>query len=97
MSQPSVKFISHFASYLVFICLIITSNLKFEYAEKHLEKFSDTIGINHFKNFTKYIQNEYLIYRPKFTDFHIRPHSPDMLDIVTRFRKKKLFFLIFLI
>ena len=81
MSQPSVKFISHFASYVVFICMIITSNLNFASEEHHLVRFSEKFE-HYFENFTNYIENDDLIYRPKFSDFYLRPSFPNELDIV---------------
>lgn len=85
MSQPSVKFISHFASYLVFICLIIASNVHFPSEEVSLERFSSKFGHFYFANFTRYTENEKLTYRPEFTDFYIRPYAPNELDIVVRY------------
>lgn len=81
MSQPSVKFISHFASYLVFICMIITSNLNFASEEQNLHRFSETFD-DLYENYTQYVENSELIYRPKFNDFYLRPSSPNELDIV---------------
>jgi len=87
MSQPSVKFISHFASYIVFICLIIASNVSFPSQENSLEKFSSKFGNYYFANFTRYIENEDLAYRPQFRDFFIRPYYPNVIDIVIRLVK----------
>lgn len=84
MSQPSVKFISHFASYIVFICMIIASNLSLASLEKNLLKFSDKFDEHIVENFTKYIENDNLLYRPKFNDFYIRPFFPNLLDIFIR-------------
>ena len=82
MSLPCIKFISHFASYLTFIVLIIATNLGFSYEESELKKNKFSQKYELFKqNYSSYIHNDKLD-PPKFKDFCIRPDHPSGLDVV---------------
>lgn len=81
MSLPCVKFISHFASYLSFIGMVIASNLRFAKEEKQLERFSLKYS-NYFSNFTEYAEKIDLVYQTDFSDFYIRSYKPSDLDLL---------------
>lgn len=80
MSQPAVKFLSHFASYIIFIVMIITAYLRFDHTNKNYVKFRDI-----FQNYTKimdsYSNRNDLKYHLDFTDFVIRDSVPTKIDI----------------
>jgi hypothetical protein len=87
---PCVKFISHFASYLVFIALIIASIVDYPSQFSQVERFSNSSRFYEFyASFTVYINNTNLSIKPIFTDFFVRPSTPSKLG---SFR----FFVIFL-
>lgn len=81
MSLPCVKFISHLASYLSFIGMVIASNLGFAKEEKRLERFSLKYS-DYFSNFTKYTEKIDLVYQTDFKDFYIRSYKPSDLDVM---------------
>ena len=81
MSLPCVKFISHLASYLAFIVMILASNLRFTLIETRLDKFSCTY-LHLFDNFTLYVEKKDLKYQPQFNDFYLRSHVPSELDVL---------------
>jgi hypothetical protein len=81
LSLPIIKFISHFASYLSFILIVITYNLQFVSDGTHLARFSENFPY-FFSNFSAYTEREDLYYVIQFDDFYIRPNSPSLLDII---------------
>ena len=81
MNLPCVKFISHLASYLSFISMVIASNLRFANEEKRLERFSLKYS-DYFSNFTEYAEKVDLVYQVDFQDFYIRPYKPSDLDVL---------------
>ncbi len=81
LSLPCVKFISHFASYLIFISMIVASNLGSSYDEMSLIQFSIEYGAENFSYYTSYI-NKTSLNPPLFRDFLIRPSQPNGIDIV---------------
>ncbi|RMZ93519.1 short transient receptor potential channel 3-like [Brachionus plicatilis] len=81
MSLPCVKFISHFASYLSFIGMLIASSLRFAKEEKQLERFSHKYS-NYFSNYTEYVENIDYVHQVDFSDFYIRSYKPSDLDLL---------------
>ena len=91
LSLPCVKFISHFASYLVFIFMIIAANLGFASEVNSLVNFAVNGDDDHsngalfpdwvIANYSAYVRNK-LVNHPPFTNFTIRPSSPSALDII---------------
>lgn len=86
MALPCVKFISHFASYLAFLCMIISSSVRFAYDESNSKSIATTRFqcqfTKYFSNFSEYTNRSDLAYKPDFYDFYIRPTRPSGLDLV---------------
>ena len=83
MSQPAIKFISHFASYLIFIGMIITTYFQYSLEEENGE---DKNFNTHFKNYSKdleeYSKRTDILIHLDFNDFVMRQHQPNRLDII---------------
>jgi hypothetical protein len=86
MSQPCIKFFSHFASNLLFVGMISFRYLDFTYTYPE-ETMTFKKLYNH-TNFTKiyddyvYRKDSNLSYKVDFSDFYIRKHNPSTLDII---------------
>jgi len=81
MSRPVIKFLSHFASYLCFIVMIVVDYLQYDYEDKVYLKFSSLLP-NYTKILNNYSKRNDLTYNLDFTDFVIRDSQPTQLDIV---------------
>ena len=81
LSQPCIKFITHSSAYFVFIILITVSSLQFASDVKFAAKFSDSYPTL-VENFTKYVNNDNLLYRFMQKDFYMRSTFPGNLDFV---------------
>jgi len=81
LSLPIIKFISHFASYLTFILIVITYNLQLVSDGTHLSMFSENFPYFS-SNFSAYTDREDLYYVIPFDDFYIRPNFPSSIDII---------------
>jgi transient receptor potential cation channel subfamily C protein 6 len=75
---PCVKFISHFASYLVFITLIIVSILDYPSQFATNEKLSESYT-EFYENYTFYLNRKDISFKPLFNDLIIRPSNPTNL------------------
>lgn len=76
MRQPAIKFINHFTSYMIFVCLVIAS-----YFVREADPIDfKTSHPSFYPLYKKYI-NKNLTYQASFTNFYIRPTAPMSLDI----------------
>lgn len=80
MTLPCVKFISHFASYIFFILMVVASFLNFadeESPENMVEMFPHLS-----ETFHNYSKREDLVIHLDFTNFYIRENKPRYIDII---------------
>ena len=77
LNFPCVKFISHFASFLAFVFLVVASYQENGAKQENFEKLFP----QYYEVFKNYSQRNDSI-RIKFSDFYIRKHSPSNLDII---------------
>ena len=81
MSLPCIKFFTSTISYFIFVVTILMSSMElYEDTAGDLQQFS-VVYQNVFANYTKYVEDTSIQYRFKPTDFFIRKHEPDYLDI----------------
>ncbi len=77
---PCINFISHLASYLSFIILIIASILIVPAQFENFEKLSDSYS-EFYQNYTYYLNRKDINIKPVFNDLIIRPSFPSKLGI----------------
>ena len=84
MSQPCIKFFSHFASNILFVIMVsfnyseIFENTQEELSFKKIYKYTS----NYTKIFEDYSKRKDLKIHSDFNDFYIRPYTPTTLDLV---------------
>ena len=79
MSLPSIKFISHFASYLIFIAILVAMNIELAYTDPG-EKFSVLFKSMH-ACYSEYVEKKLAIVT-QYNDFYFRPSAPTSIEIV---------------
>ena len=80
MNQSCVKFISHMASFLFFIVMVIATYLEYSF-EEEFDDFKISFP-NYTESFEKYSKREDLPIHLTFSNFVIRKHVPTALDII---------------
>ena len=80
MNQSCVKFISHMASFLFFIIMLIATYLEYS-VEVEIEDFKNSFP-SYKESFETYSKREDLPIHLSFSNFVIRKHVPSALDII---------------
>ncbi len=82
MSLPFIKFYYYTVSYLIFICLILTSSFQNIQNIINEEKLSINFA-EYYDDFNKYTKNINLTYRFPVHDFCLRKNDlPNLVDIL---------------
>ena len=84
MSLPCIKFFTYTISYFIFLCLVLLSSLDIDLNTANEKQNTIQFSVaysNSLDNYTDYIENTEIEYRFAPTDFFIRQHTPNYLDI----------------
>lgn len=84
LSLPSIKFISHFVSYIVFVIFIIVSSFTRETLETQVSMLKNTKSpiFHHNETFVHYVSRSDLKIHLNFSDIFVRPTGTLYIDLL---------------